>query len=423
MEYTQTQQGWDYRDGHVCAGCVDDETLAAKITADADADQACDYCASAPAAPIGTLLEAFFDGLHTEYSLASAELAYFDGELVPAEHWDGDELVDEYAVVLRSEELQQAVRDAVRHDDVWVVSDFIAPRYDRALLDGWERFSHQVMYRTRHVFWLAPPAEGETQLGGGEVSAADILATLGGLLPQAGLVRQIPAGHRLWRARLHQAPRQDWSAAFLGTALPEQAVHPNRMSPAGIPLFYGADSPATAIQEVARHTKNSTHLITYAAFATTRPCTVVDFTRLGPVPTIFDTDRAHLRRALMFLHEFVLRLSADADGVEHLHYVPTQIVTEYLLRVLEHEHPLDGIVFTSAAGQNGVCTVLDIPQERCLDAAAPEPDKHPALRMVTDTLRANQPLPPPRGSGRGPAAAGIQQKRDRTGRRVLASPL
>jgi RES domain. len=54
------------------------------------------------------------------------------------------------------------------------------------------------------------------------------------------------------------------------------------MSPAGIPLFYGASSPRTAVQEVTRHATDATPLITYAAFETTRPCTVVDFTRLIP---------------------------------------------------------------------------------------------------------------------------------------------
>ncbi|MFD9928585.1 HEPN-associated N-terminal domain-containing protein [[Kitasatospora] papulosa] len=394
IEQAQSEQGWNYGYGYVCAGCVDDETLARKIAADAYADENCDYCAGTPAAPIDTLLQAFFDGLHTEYSLAGDELAYFGGELVPLNHWEGDDLVNQYVDVLHGERLQETVREAARHEDVWVERHFIEPRQDEALLDGWRRFSHQVMYRTRHVFWLAPPHKGEAYLGGGEIPAAAILDTLGDLIPQAGLLHEIPAGHRLWRARAHEDLKQQWSASLLGTASPAQARHPNRMSPAGIPLFYGADSPATAIQEVARHATPSTKFVTYAAFETTRSCAVVDFTRLGPIPTIFDTDRSHLRRALMFLHAFVTRLSADPEDREHLEYVPTQIVTEYLLRVFGRERPLDGLVFASAAGREGLCTVLDTPQTHCLEPGAPEPGEHAALRLVSGTLQANQPLPP-----------------------------
>ncbi|MEU7560282.1 HEPN-associated N-terminal domain-containing protein [Streptomyces eurythermus] len=393
---TQTEQGWDYQYGYVCAGCVDDESLAAQIRADADDEDACDYCERTPAAPIDSLLEAFFDGLRTEYALAGDESAYFEGELVPTRHWDGPDLVDYHAEVLRGEELQATVRDAARYDDVWVERDFIAPREDEALLDGWQRFSHQVKYRTRHVFWLAPPDRDEDLLGGGEIRAADVLETLGRLLPEAGLVRELPSGHRLWRARAHASVEEQWSARMLGTALPEQARQPNRMSPAGIPLFYGADSREAAVQEVTRHASDHISYVTSAAFEATGPFRVVDFTLLDPVPSLFDTDRAHLRRALMFFHEFVKQISAGADGREHLDYVPTQIVTEYLLRVFDRQHPVVGLVFaSSAAGPGSVCTVLDTSQDHCLDPDDPDPDMYSALRMVRGTLHANQPLPPP----------------------------
>ncbi|QHC30503.1 hypothetical protein [Streptomyces sp. HF10] len=71
IEQAQADQGWDYGYGFVCAGCVDDETLARKIAEDADEHETCDYCDRAPAAPLDTLLEAFFDGLHTEFALGS----------------------------------------------------------------------------------------------------------------------------------------------------------------------------------------------------------------------------------------------------------------------------------------------------------------------------------------------------------------
>ncbi|WP_367433207.1 HEPN-associated N-terminal domain-containing protein [Streptomyces celluloflavus] len=392
---TQAEQGWDYGEGFVCAGCVDDKTLAAKIAADAEQDEACDYCERVPAAPIDTLLEAYFDGLRTEYALAGDELAYFEGELAATQSWDGPDLVDAYADVLLDERLQETVREAARYDDIWVERDFIAPREDEALLDGWERFSHQVKSRTRYVFWLASPGKEEKYLGGGENPAAAILESLGQLIPRAGLVRSIPAGQRLWRARAHDSVGENWTAGMLGTPLPEQARQPNRMSPAGIPLFYGADSSDASMEEVARHATDAHPWVTYAAFETTKPMRVVDFTRLESVPAIFDTERAHLRRALMFLHEFVHLISADAKGREHLDYVPTQIVTEYLLRVFDQEQPVSGLVFNSSAARHGgLCTVLDIPQHHCLDPLAQEPEKHLALRLVPGTLRADLPLRP-----------------------------
>ncbi|MGI5144275.1 HEPN-associated N-terminal domain-containing protein [Streptomyces sp. CA-106110] len=392
----QDEQGWSCSDGLVCAGCVDDEVLAEAIRSAARDDEICDFCEASPAADIDVLLEAFFDGLRTEYATATDESAYFEGELVATPSWDGPELVDEYADALRGDELHTAVRNAAIADQVWVERDFIAPRRDQALHDGWERFSYQVMYRTRHMFWMTRQVEDERFLGAGEIPAEMILDALGELIPAVELLHELPAGHRLWRARTHALVDEPWNARLLGTALPEQAVQPNRMSPAGIPLFYGADNPHTAVHEVTRHAGDKTPLVTYAAFETTRPCTVVDFTRLQPVPSIFDTKRAGARRTLMFLHDFVDRLSADADGREHLEYVPTQIVTEYLLRVFSQDRPVAGLIFASAtdpSAEGGVCTVLDVSQQRCLDPSQPEPDDGLCLRLLPDTLHADQPLP------------------------------
>ncbi|MDX6352146.1 MAG: hypothetical protein QOF84_6936 [Streptomyces sp.] len=75
----QAEQGWSYSDGWVCAACVDDDALAETLSAAADPDQACDFCQAAPAADLDVLLEAFFDGLRTEYATASDEGAYFEG--------------------------------------------------------------------------------------------------------------------------------------------------------------------------------------------------------------------------------------------------------------------------------------------------------------------------------------------------------
>ncbi|WP_306944594.1 HEPN-associated N-terminal domain-containing protein [Streptomyces phaeochromogenes] len=378
---------------------MDDDALADVLRTAADSDETCDFCQGAPAADLDVLLTAFFDGLRTEYATASDEGAYFEGELAAVRSWDGPELVDEYIDVLRGEKLQETVRNAAAADEIWVERDFVAVRHDDALREGWERFCTQVMYRTRYVFWLTRNVPDEDFLGAGEIPAAAILDTLGELIPEVGLIRELPAGHRLWRARTHTTVGECSQARDLGTALPEQAVQPNRMSPAGIPLFYGASSPRTAAQEVTRHATDATTLLTYAAFETTRSSIVVDFTQLPPVPSMFDPERAHLRRAMTFLHEFVARLSAVSNGREHLEYVPTQIVTEYLLRVFRQDRPVDGLLFTSSADKSaggGTCTVLDVPQLHCLDSDQPEPDDRLGLRLVPETFRADQPLLRPR---------------------------
>lgn len=364
----QQEQGWSFSDKYVCGSCVEDEHLRQAVQDALDSDYVCDFCEASPAAPLDALLEPFFEGIRTEYATADDEGAYFERELATSRHWDGWEVVDQFADYLGGDELQQAVRDAANIDIVWVERDFVAPRYDEALRDGWNALRTQVMHHTRFVFWLVAPRM-DADAHPTEVTAGQILDVIGSTLPQVGIVRELPAGHRLWRARAHATREVAWGPADLGTATPDKAKQPNRMSPAGIPLFYGADDPDTAVREIAGHAESDRNWVTYAQFETSRPCRIVDFTRLPDVPSPFDVQRRHLRRSLIFLHDFVQSLSADHDGQEHLEYVPTQVVTEYLLRAYQPEEPVVGLAFFSAArgvAKGTVCTVLDVANSRCV---------------------------------------------------------
>ncbi|KJS60398.1 hypothetical protein VM95_21385 [Streptomyces rubellomurinus] len=369
---------------------MSDDALQAALRAAADPDYECDFCGRSPAAELDVLTEAFFNGIRTEYADAGDEYAYWEGELAAVRSWSGEDLVDEYSDVFRSDELHMAVRNAAFGDDVWVETDFIALRHDEALREGWERLCKQVMYKTRYVFWLGARQEDEHYLGAGEIPAAEILDALGGMIPKVGVLRELPAGSKLWRARTHEDREVSWGASDLGTAPPERAKQSNRMSPAGIPLFYGADSPDTAIRETSGHSDNGKPFVTFAEFETSHPCMVVDFTLLDPVPSIFDVEKQGVRRSLMFLHDFVKRLSADHDGREHLEYVPTQVVTEYLLRVFGQDQPVVGLVFRSAAkgaGDDSICTVLDVPHLRCVEQEPGWCDAGLSLGLVPGSMQ------------------------------------
>lgn len=165
------------------------------------------------------------------------------------------------------------------------------------------------------------------------------------------------------------------------------------MSPAGIPMFYGAADVDTAIKETAAHTDRP--YVTAAAFATDRPCTVVDFTDLPPVPSMFDPDRGHARRPLLFLHEFVKQLSKPTRSSAHdqIDYVPTQIVTEYLLRIFGNGKLVIGLAYPSTLTKTP-CVVLDVPNERCVDPTGFPGSDGLTLRLVADSIRTDR-LPGP----------------------------
>jgi len=72
-----------------------------------------------------------------------------------------------------------------------------------------------------------------------------------------------------------------------------------------------------------------------------------------------------MRREIMFLWEFVKDLTAPVHlGDDPLGYVPTQFLTEYLLRELRAVDLLYPSAQTGCAA-----AVLRVPNERCVDTA------------------------------------------------------
>lgn len=134
-----------------------------------------------------------------------------------------------------------------------------------------------------------------------------------------------------WRQVVHVGERPA-TAAELGTAPREFANYPNRMSPAGIPMFYGAFDEPTAVIETYDPSRTGDREIALARFATLRPLRVLDLTALPEMPSQFDPSNRGKRLPLKFLRSFgreIARPVARDDGA-HTEYVPTQIVTEFV---------------------------------------------------------------------------------------------
>jgi hypothetical protein len=393
MMMDQWEQGWSFTSQHVCAGCVDDPALRSALEAASDAEEVCDFCGAEPAAALDVLLDHFVRGLRIEYGDAGNEGVYYDGREGGYQWhrtWDTPDLIDDFGHVLTGPGLVDAVSDTM-HNRVWVEVAFAGPRRDEALSASWDRFCYAVQYETRYVFWLRNDDGEQHPRGVGEVPAARILHELGDLVETLDLLRELPAGHQLWRARPHKPPTVSYGGPDLGTAPRDRALQANRMSPAGIPMFYGAADIDTAIAETAAHTNQP--WATVGAFQTSQPCTMVDFTDLPDVPSMFDPERGHLRRSLLFLHKFVEQLSKPIRGRDYdqIDYVPTQVVTEYLLRIFGDGKVISGLLYPSTL-TGAVCIVLDVPHERCVNPGDSLDGADLALRLVPDSVR-TQPLP------------------------------
>lgn len=364
-----SERGWSSIDRHICANCLAEPTLAHIVADAAVAEQECSFCSAYGAASFEIFMDAFMSGIRNEYDHAVNEVPWdsAEGGFHSTETWDSWDLVQSFDYVFEGNGVLEAVLESV-HDNTWVDQNFRFRKRDIVLNEAWEKFCAAIKHRTRFVFWLTadeePAVEEETY---GEVASGRILHHVGSLLQNFDLIRDLPGGTILYRARTH-ANKGDFDlvAKQLGTAPASIAGQGNRMSPAGIPMFYACESPDAALSEAGVRTEND--LASIGVFTTIRDCQIVDLTQLPEVPSIFDPNLGNCRRELAFLNQFSDAISQPArEGYDQIDYVPTQVLTEYLLRVRWGSGKIAGMRYRSSASKAESAIVLDISNDDCLD--------------------------------------------------------
>jgi hypothetical protein len=113
-------------------------------------------------------------------------------------------------------------------------------------------------------------------------------------------------------------------------------------------MFYGSMDRETAIAEVLAAKPEPQPMISTAEFEALRPLVLLNLVDIPPMPSIFDEYWRHLRGPVSFLGDFSVEIAGpvSVDEDEHLEYVPTQVVTEYVRHMLptRHGQPADGLI-------------------------------------------------------------------------------
>jgi hypothetical protein len=227
-------------------------------------------------------------------------------------------------------------------------------RRDEQLIGSWEEFCRSVKHEQRY-FFLRKKKKRRFELSD-YLHPSDLLKFISETVNEHELVRVLPKGSLIYRAR-QQKPREALASPYdFGPPPVEWATRPNRMSPAGIVMFYGSDDRETAIAEIDDDPQLG---IAVGTFQTTRDATILDLTKLPRSLGFFEqqSDSSSVNRyALDFLHRFVKGLAAKVErgSREHIDYVPTQVVTEWFRTVFRHRRSsLDVIRYMSAQRAGG----------------------------------------------------------------------
>ena len=361
------ERGWRLIDGkYACPECFYDPDIQSFIRREAT-EHVCSYCGESSvdtplAVDMNRIMEVVMDGLRLEWGDPNDQgMAWESRE----GGWLGvvlnsNELFDEIGFGVASGELHWDIYSAIE-DRQWCRRYLYGLLPQQELISHWNYFRNLVTHKVRFVFDRFKDESADDYGGRTSVRPDVILDTLGKVISRLGLIRVIPSGTEFFRARLHKESETYSTIGELGPPPAKLARFSNRMSPAGIPMFYGSVEQTTAVMEV-RVGARYPAVVTIGRFLTKNNLNILDLTKVPPEPGLFDIANHEIRPACIFLKEFVADLTkpVSKDGREHIEYVPSQIVTEYFRHVFrdDEELPIHGILYPSAVQEGGTSCVL-----------------------------------------------------------------
>lgn len=355
---------------YVCGDCFEDEDVS-EFIADNATHTHCDYCGQASLDPIATHMDHVLDlvvrSIKTEWDDPAEELPYESREGgYQGTTYTTAELLFDLEFPTENDQLLNDVLDSII-SDLWCERNYFAGSDSDQLLYSWQDFCDIAKHYTRYRFF----PENLDDFAQPELQYTTILDEIGRIAFELGLVVETDEDWEIFRGRVHDPAIRLTTARELGTPPAKLAIFANRMSPSGIPMFYGSLDRATVIAEIFDETKDPCSAVTVARFTPVRALRLFDLTSLPTVPSIFSENRRHLRAGVMFIRGFLDDFAKPIlkDGREHIEYVPSQIVTEFFRHryVDEKGHSPDGIVFPSSRMADGISAVLFATNSQCLD--------------------------------------------------------
>ena len=233
----------------VCQHCIDDPALTAFVAGSGLIEE-CGFCRRTQV--LGTELGALF------HFMAECLKADWDNPLNEV-GWDhgfhdfvdiicSEELLWRLDFPLSNEDLHEEFTFAF--DQQWCRVHPYRLEHTEMLLLSWKHFSDIVKKSKRYLLPLAPPEprDDSDEL----LDPTEMLDAIGDAIMKSDSRMLKKADNvRIVRARAHEASIELGTAKELGSPPSESARH-NRMSGAGISMFYGAETPETAKAETWR---------------------------------------------------------------------------------------------------------------------------------------------------------------------------
>lgn len=370
-------------DKAVCTNCIEDEALAEVVRENLE-DGPCSFCGKKrkEVGSLSAVIERFAQALNLDYSKPEEEL-FRDSETESG--WSHDpmtfyDVLGDIGFETTNFDIMEEIAKAFS-DRQFCEKDFGLMRPNERRQAGWERFKHAVKHKRRYTFWSMGDDENDKDHPD-SLPVGEMLREIGEMISEASLIKTIAKGEGFWRVRPHESGKRCTEDSDLSPPPEDKAVQANRMSPAGVPMFYGAEDWQTACAETVEPTTDPNKSVSGGLFKAMRPLRLLDLIDFPESPSYFDIERRPLRHALRFLREFAHDLAqpVSRDDKAHIEYVPTQAFTEYVRHQMktDDDAAFDGIRYRSS--KNGKpCVVLFCGQPECVE----DPDTYGVTQWLS----------------------------------------
>lgn len=372
----EQERGYSANEGiTVCTNCFEEYGLR-RFIEDNQTGSSCSYCEvqgeDVAACELDLLIEHIVSSILLEWGHPANEgLPYEtrEGGWQVAPVYDTWDLLDEIGLGNLHGDTYNDICTSI-HNQEWCEKNPYSLSIDRTLFFGWQKFSDFVKNKARYLFLRTKnPDYDEHQHD--EMDPIRILDALGEIVMSIGLIKPISVDEEIRRVRITDPEKILNSAKDLGSPPIGFATMANRMSPAGIPMFYGAFDIETTILETYTPCK-SDKKANCGIFKPTRDLLVIDLSATPYVPSLFDEYERNKRDYMKFLFDFIDDFTKPIERSDRVHidYVPTQIVTEYFRYVFESEDntPIDGVIYPSSKNEGKQAIVLFAASEQCAEA-------------------------------------------------------
>ncbi len=354
-----------YEAKFICVNCIEDDGLLQFIQENA-IGRRCSFCLTCSeypfAAPITDVSEHFMACLFEEYDLAGNQLGWVgsEGGWIGT-YWDSFDLACEELELefpqSNEHEILSYLFGSYYIDQDWCERDAYGLNDQERAKYSWDHFCQVVMHERRYFFQDDEDSDDYADVD----SPAETLSTIFEFAQQMNLCKVMASDSCLYRVRWESTQGDLKTPEDMGPPPEENANQPNRMSPAGIPMFYGCDDEETALKETA----SGSGYFAIGRFATVRPLVILDLTEKSPIPSLFEPVPDSLpfrpREVLKFLQHIANEFSRQIERGDRIHveYVPAQIVAEFVRSQLTWEGSrMDGIKYISSVYPGRVCYAI-----------------------------------------------------------------